>query len=66
METPHFQEWFEKQFVPAVETLSKSGPVILFLDGHSSHTALELIGRARARNITLYCLSAHTTPFAAP
>ena len=37
-----FQEWFEKLFLPAVEDRTKTGPVILFLDGHNSHTALEL------------------------
>ena len=25
METPHFQEWFEKLFLPAVKTLTKNG-----------------------------------------
>ena len=38
METPHFQEWFEKLFLPAVEDLTKTGPVILFLDGHTVKT----------------------------
>lgn len=69
METPHIQEWFNKLFLPAVENLVKSGPVILFLDGHNghnSHTALQLIGMARAKKITIYCLPPHTTHLLQP
>ena len=66
METPHFQEWFEELFLPAVEDLTKTGPVILFLDGHNSHTALELISRAKAKKITIYCLPPHTTHLLQP
>ena len=66
METSHFQQWFGKLFLPADESLAKTGRVVLFLDGYDSHTALELIGRAKAKNITLYCLPPHTTPFTAP
>lgn len=48
-------------YLPAVEDLMKTGPVILFLDGHNSHTVLDLIGRAQARKITIYNLPPHTT-----
>ena len=66
METPHFQEWFEKLFLPAVEYLTKKGPVVVFLDGHNSHTALQLIGRAKAKKTTIYCLPLHTTHLLQP
>jgi hypothetical protein len=46
METPHFHEWFNKLFIPAVEDLTKTGPEILFLDCHNSHTALKTFAAA--------------------
>eukprot|EP00118_Oscarella_pearsei_P022412 m.259355 g.259355 ORF g.259355 m.259355 type:complete len:338 (+) comp40416_c0_seq13:1120-2133(+) len=61
MERPHFFDWFKKIFLPQTETLRKSGPVMLFVDGHSSHIALELVVAARANNVILYNLPPNTT-----
>ena len=36
-------------------------PVILFVDGRSSHLTLELIDLARSNDIILFCLPPHTT-----
>ena len=33
----------EKMFLPAVADMLKTGPVILFLDGHKSHDTLALV-----------------------
>ncbi len=38
-----FYEWFKKQFVPSVAPLLRTGPIVLFVDGHHSHLGLELI-----------------------
>ena len=48
-------------FLSALKPPTKTGPVILFLDGHNSHTAIELIGKAKANGITIFCLPSHTT-----
>ena len=36
-------------------------PVLLLQDGHASHTSIEVLELARANNIHLLCLPAHTT-----
>lgn len=61
METANFQEWFTKVFVPATADMAKTGPVILFYDGHASHESLSLIELAREHNITLFVFPPHTT-----
>ena len=35
-------------------------PVLLLKDGHASHTTIEVIELARANNVYILCLSAHT------
>lgn len=37
MESDNFSDWFTKMFLPAVDHLLCTGPVVLFVDGHSSH-----------------------------
>ena len=52
-----YLEWFNffLQQIPPVR------PVLLLQDGHASHTSIEVIELARANNIHLLCLPAHTT-----
>ena len=66
METAQFHEWFLKMFLPAIEGLLKTGPVLLFVDGHNSHLAIDLLGLARANNVTIYCLPPNTTHILQP
>ena len=66
METANFQEWFSKVFIPATSDMTKTGPVVLFFDGHKSHESLELIDLARDHNISLYLLPPHTTHLLQP
>ena len=66
METAKFHEWFLKVFLPAVQDRLKTGPALLFVDGHNSHLALDLLGSARANNITIYCLPPNTTRILQP
>ena len=38
MEGANFIEWFRKVFLPAVKDIRRSGPVVLFLEGHAPIT----------------------------
>ena len=40
MEGVNFIEWFRKVFLPAVEDIRRSGPVVLLLEGGVNHTLL--------------------------
>lgn len=66
MDGPNFLSWFNKLFLPAVQHLTETGPVLLFLDGHHSHISLELIRKARENNITIMCLPPNTTHLLQP
>lgn len=56
-----FGEWFT-HFLKNVQPQTKQEPVLLLLDGHSSHTRnLEVIERARENNVILLCLPSHTS-----
>lgn len=61
MERPHFLQWAKKLFIPSVASKLKTGPVILFMDGHASHINLALIELSREKNLILMCLPSHTT-----
>ena len=61
MDGPNFLSWFTKLFLPAVNHLTVTGPVVLFLDGHHSHISLDLIRKARDSNVIIMCLPPNTT-----
>ena len=52
-----FVEWF----VFFIKTIPPMRPVLLIQDGHSSHVSIELIEMARANDVILLCLPAHTS-----
>ena len=55
-------EWFEKSFIPQVTARNKSGkPILLILDGHSSHETSHILHLAETHNIIILCLPPHTT-----
>ena len=66
MDGANFLSWFTKLFLPAVAYLTKTAPVLLFLDGHHSHISLELIRTACSNNILLLCLPPNTTHLLQP
>ena len=66
MDPANFLSWFLKLFLPAVSHLTKTGPVLLFFDGHYSHISLELIRAARQNNVHLLCLPPNTTHILQP
>ena len=52
-----FFEWF-KLFVQAISSVR---PVLLMLDGHTSHITINTIEYAKANEIHLLCLPSHTS-----
>ncbi len=64
MEAANFLEWFRKLFLPTVDDRRRTGPVILFLDGHQSHATLSLAEEARDKDIGRYVFPPHSTPSA--
>ena len=66
MEADNFISWFKSLFLPAVDHLLPTGPVVLFLDGHHSHLSLELIHTAKMKGVHLYCFPPHTTHILQP
>ena len=60
--TELYLEWFEffLRHIPSTR------PILLIQDGHTSHTSIELIDRARENNIHLLCLPPHTTHILQP
>ena len=57
-----YMEWFQW----FVSVIPPARPVLLIEDGHASHISIELIELARANDIYLLCLPAHTTHILQP
>ena len=56
-----FTEWF-CHFLGFVQPKVRTNPVLLIMDGHSSHTRnLDVIDLARQNNVLLLCLPSHCT-----
>lgn len=58
-----FEEWFEKHFLTHVPPVR---PLLLLLDGHSSHYQPSLVKKAAENDVLLFCLPPHTTHLAQP
>ena len=63
MDQELFAEWFLQHFL---EHAVSSRPLMLLLDGHSSHYTLELVKLAAAENVVIFCLPPHTTADSQP
>ena len=62
-----FETFLKSHFTPYVNARRKEGePVILIYDGHKSHVSIPVIKHARANNIILFVLPAHTSHFLQP
>ena len=57
-----YLEWFEF----FLRNIPPKRPVVLIQDGHASHMSIKLIELARANDIHLLCLPAHTTHILQP
>ena len=49
-----------------IDNIPPTRPVLLIQDGHTSHVSIDLIEKARANDIHLLCLPAHTTHILQP
>ena len=58
MDSDLFYGWIEGHFT---KNIPPARPVVLLLDGHSSHINLETAKYAKKEEILLYCLPPHTT-----
>ena len=58
-----FQHWFEEHFL---KYLPKTRPVLLLLDGHSSHYSPVTIKIAAENQVILFALPPHTTHVSQP
>jgi len=63
MDLELFSEWFQSHFIPNVP---KVRPLILLLDGHSSHFSPEAIHLAAKEDIILFALPPNTTHLLQP
>ena len=66
MEEAQFTEWVCSVFLPATESVHKSLPVMLILDGHGSHISLKVVTCARENNTIIFCLPPHITHILQP
>ena len=55
-----------KLFLPTVEEMCQTEPVILFFDGHQSHATLPLVDKVKEYGIILFTFSPHTTHILQP
>ena len=58
MDQELFSDWFLHHFLEHAVT---SRPLMLLLDGHSSHYTLELVKLAAQHDVVIFCLPPHTT-----
>ena len=58
MDQELFSKWFFKHFL--TDAVSER-PLLLLLDGHSSHYTLELVKAAAEKDVIIFCLPPHTT-----
>ena len=58
-----FEQWFQHHFLAHVPP---ARPILLLLDGHSSHYTPSLINRAVQEGIVIFCLPPHSTHITQP
>lgn len=59
-------EIFEKYFDKILPNLPQGQPILLLIDGHSSHFSLQLLKKAQERNVHIFCFPAHLTHLLQP
>ena len=63
MDTELFEEWFKNHFLVHAPSVR---PLLLLLDGHSSHYSPSLLRMAADKGVVLFCLAPHTTHILQP
>ena len=56
--TELFDSWFDDLFLPSAVAAQ---PLLLLLDGHSTHYQLDVIEKARKNGVLVLCLPPHMT-----
>jgi len=64
--TTVFQDYLKIHFLKHVKRDNENKPVLLILDGHTTHTSSELIQWALTNNIHIFVLPAHTSQVLQP
>ena len=60
-----FKRWLVKLFIPRTHPTPER-PVLLILDGHASHSTIDVIEVAMANNVILLAMAPHTTHICQP
>ena len=60
-----FKRWLVKLFIPHTHPTPER-PVLLILDGHASHSTIDMIEAAMANNVILLAMAPHTTHMCQP
>ena len=66
MDSELFRHWLLTCFIPALDSRCVKRPVILFVDGHSTHISLEASNICVENGIELYCLLEHSSHIMQP
>jgi len=61
--TQLFYKWHEEHFIKCTATIR---PLVLLIDGHSSHLDIDTSKLCKDNNILLYCLSPHSSHITQP
>ena len=56
MDSELFLTWLRDVFIPSVDQRGVKKPIVLYVDGHSTHLNLDVSEMCKAYNILLYCL----------
>jgi len=64
--TEIFKEYMVGHFLKHVQRSDPAQPILLLLDGHSTHTSLHMVHWAMEHNIHLFVLPAHTSHITQP
>lgn len=61
MDSEVFCNWLTNVFIPAIDEKKVKKPVLLLIDGHSTHVTIEASDTCVASGIELYCLLEHSS-----
>jgi len=66
MDSEVFVMWLKEVFIPSVEARNVRKPVLLLIDGHSTHVSMEASNTCIANGIEMYCLLEHSSHIMQP
>lgn len=66
MDSDLFATWLIDVFIPSVNERAVRKPVVLFVDGHSTHVSMRVSDICRQGGIELYCLLEHASHLMQP